>query len=368
MKKIIFLFSIIAFAFIAFSCQDDYTRKAEGTINPAAPALAAPGTDTVKINTLDSVLADTFLIRMNWTKARFTYASGLPYDISDLQYTLEVDINADFPAPKTVTTTGLLYADLYAAQIDGWITGFYPADKPENAGLVFRIKTTDSNGEPLYSNIVTLNVQYINVITPPPPPPPPVNDVMIQWKQVTGSWTDFAVYSWGGSPNVEAFGNWPGKLVLPDADGWYAAVVPPVRPINLILNNNNNGKQFDFLSDPTESASYEINTDNGTSVKVANPAKAITIRWKYIGTTWTASAIYAWGGSPTGETFGGWPGASVTPDVNGWCSVTVPAGQTVGNVIFNNNNNGSQFDVKLNIISSVSFEIDDTGYTSATCP
>jgi hypothetical protein len=98
----------------------------------------------------------------------------------------------------------------------------------------------------------------------------------------------------------------------------------------------------------------------------ANPEADIVIRWKYTGTEWTEFAIYAYDGSE-GETFGGWPGQEVVPDAEGWCSVTVPAGQTVGNVIFNNNNKGKQVDITIPVTSSIDFEISSDSFTVIDC-
>jgi hypothetical protein len=98
----------------------------------------------------------------------------------------------------------------------------------------------------------------------------------------------------------------------------------------------------------------------------ANPDADIVIRWKYTGSDWTESAIYAYDGSE-GETFGPWPGKTVTPGADGWCSVTVPAGQTVGNVIFNNNNKGKQVDVTVPITVSADFEVTSDSFTLIDC-
>jgi hypothetical protein len=192
-----------------------------------------------------------------------------------------------------------------------------------------------------------------------------IEELTIRWKQAEGDWDAFAVYSWGGSPNVEAFGGWPGTVVEANESGWYSIKVPAVRPMHIILNNNNGGKQMDFLVDPFESAGYNINTTDGTWTTI----EPITIRWKYVGSDWTSFAIYAWGGSPTAETFGGWPGTTVAPDANGWCSVMVPGGQTVGNVIFNNTTggDGNQFDLGMEITSSACFEITSGSATVVDC-
>jgi hypothetical protein len=305
------------------------------------------------------------LIRLNWSKARFTYENGVASTADGLQYILEMDLLGNlFSNPVTVVSTNLLYADIRSVQLNDLIKGFTGSDVLDAQYAEFRVKVEyDGAAEPLYSNAVTLGAE---LYTGEPPEPEPADEIMIRWKQVEGDWTAFAVYAYGAA---EVFGGWPGKTVTPNENGWCTVIIPGDRPVNLILNNNGGGSQFDFLADPTESGSYEINTAAGTFTKVDNPAEDITIRWKYTGSDWTTFGIYAWGGSPAGETFGGWPGATPAPDGDGWCEVVVPAGQTVGNVIFNNGSggDGGQFDVKLNIIASVCFEITDDAYTVVDC-
>ena len=80
-------------------------------------------------------------------------------------------------------------------------------------------------------------------------------------KADSNTWNEIAVYSWSSeipAENVQAFGNWPGTLLTAGADGWYVINVPESRPIRMILNNNGNGGQFDFINDPTVSACYMI--------------------------------------------------------------------------------------------------------------
>jgi len=361
MKNLKYLFSLLCLTLIIFACKEDYGRCPECPVTSTAPVLNI-GQSSVNLPPNVGTGTDDFLIRINWSQPRFTFKSGLPAEVTQVEYTVEMDIVDNlFANPVIIATTENLYTDIYSNQLNNWVTDLLGVETLGSNQLVeIRVAVTYKEdgvvADPLYSNMVTLMViPYIE-----PVEPPEAKDVMIQWKQVEGDWEDFAIYAWGAA---EVFGGWPGKHIQPDADGWYSVVVPKDRPINLILNNNGGGKQLDFLTDPTESGSYEINTTLGTFEKVDNPAKEITIQWKYVGSDWTEFGIYAWGASPDGETFGGWPGTVVTPDAEGWCNVTVPAGQTVGNVIFNNAGAGGQFDVNLEIISGVCFEITSDSYT-----
>jgi hypothetical protein len=194
--------------------------------------------------------------------------------------------------------------------------------------------------------------------------------IVIRLKQVEGNWAEFAVYSWSseGADKVEAFGGWPGTTLTPDDDGWYSITVPDSRPINMIINNKI-GDQFNFISDPTASACYEVSTQPGnisfTAVDCPEEEEVgITLKWKQAKPVWTGMAIYAYDGSPAGDVFGGWPGKVVIPDANGWYSVTLPAGQNSGRVIWNNNNQGIQIEPGPQLVTvSTCYEIDTEALT-----
>jgi hypothetical protein len=176
---------------------------------------------------------------------------------------------------------------------------------------------------------------------------------VVKWKVVNGSWDAMALYSWGTDNALH--GSWPGTLVTPDDYGWYSIPIPPGYDQNLIINNNGGGKQLNMPS-PTVNAQYEVDLDNGTFVQATQ--WSITIKWKQPADEWGGQmAIYAWGGNPNFDTFGGWPGKTVTADANGWYSATVPPGQTVGNAILNNNGSGKQFDINLSITTDVWLEV-----------
>ena len=249
--KNIKIFSLLCLALVFFACKDDLSRSPGGPIGSVPPVLNAPGQGSVEILTPDAETKNPFLLRINWSKARFSYENGLPAEVTDVTYTLEMDVLGNlFARPVTVAITDLLYTDLYSNPLTALIKGLIGATDIEEAQyLDFRVKATwQENGktaEPLYSNSVTLTATpYVEPVIPPDPEE--ADEVMIQWKQVEGDWTEFAIYAWGDAP---VFGNWPGTKVYPDADGWYAVVIPKNRPINLILNNNNGGNDSYYYND-----------------------------------------------------------------------------------------------------------------------
>ena len=333
MKNIRIIISFISIALIFFACDDKLERSAEGPFSEKTPMLNI-GNSSVQLVAVDDGAADPFLIRINWSKPRFTYESGLPVEVTDVEYTVELDLADNlFAKLIVVTKTENLYADLYSQQLSNWVAGLLGIEELEESQLVdIRVKVEYKEKgvaqTPLYSNVA--NLEILPIVLEPEPDP-----VTIRWQQIEGDWDAFAVYAWGAK---EVFGSWPGLLVEPDEDGWYTVEFPGYVPLNLILNNNDGGAKFDFLvsdeENPLESGNYYVNTTDGTFEKAA-----VTIQWKQVEGDWDAFAVYAWGDA---EIFGGWPGLVVEP-VDGWYSVSVPSAGTF-NLILNNNNGGKQFD------------------------
>src|SRR5699024_8460657 len=88
-------------------------------------------------------------------------------------------------------------------------------------------------------------------------------ELTIRFRVVSGEWEAYSVYAWGDG---EVFGSWPGTPLQASDEGWFTIVVPENRPINLILNDNGEGQQFDFLQDPVESLCYDIDIDGENTI------------------------------------------------------------------------------------------------------
>jgi archaellum component FlaF (FlaF/FlaG flagellin family) len=186
------------------------------------------------------------------------------------------------------------------------------------------------------------------------------------------NWPQLALYSWDNSSgeNVEAFGGWPGVVlfdgttvtnneqvsVAQNGNAFTVTIKDYVATMNLIVNNNGQGKQFD-LTDFADGKSYEI----AAPVTPTSYSAAMF----FINDGWEAVALYNWGGK--GEIYGGWPGVVIV-DANGTLNpggndlvkvenagttaegypiYKIGLGDDSGyeNLIFNNNNGGLQFDV-----------------------
>ncbi|MCL2098085.1 MAG: starch-binding protein [Bacteroidales bacterium] len=530
MKNLTYILSIFLLLISFSACEKN--EGDNGLFNTTSPVVSPLG-QTEWVLDKPELGDDIFLFRINWTKARFTYPSGDPACVYNVIYTAQIDLaDNQFSQAIVLEATDKLYADIYAEQLFDILVSLTGNEHYGLQNLAIRVKTEYPNGEVVYSNEILFTVKE----------PAPIN---VRWTITGGSWAEMAVYVWGDS---DLFGSWPGEVVTPDADGWYAITVPYKFNANVIINNNGNGEQLDLVSIPALNAqdvdlyvnletgdvytsrpvtvtwiivagswadmyvyawgdnelfgswpgreltanidgsfsvavpsegevNLIINNDAGDQVNlISNPTDNVTlyvdlnsgdvstgpkvVKWKVVNGSWadmyvyswgtdnnyhgawpgklltpdvygwysvsiapgfdqhliinnnagsqhdmpyptvdaqyevdlTAGtfvqatewsitirwtqpadewsgqmAIYAWGGNPNSDTFGGWPGQVVAADMSGWYSVTVPPGQTVGNAILNNNSGGQQFDINLNITNDVCLEITGSGFSMVTC-
>nr|WP_321408502.1 starch-binding protein [uncultured Carboxylicivirga sp.] len=360
MSTIKYIIGFIFLAVITYSCEENYERSAGGDILITNPVLNALTENEFILEAPEEGDDGDFLFRTTWSRPRISYENGLPVDAKNMSYAVEAGIlSQNFETKVIVDETDGLFSDIYSATLYKLAESLAGEDFEGTQNIELRIVATyEGSSDSIISNSIPVVVSKVAQWEP--------EELTIRFKQAAGSWSEFAVYAWGES---EVYGGWPGQVLTANAEGWYSFTVPTNRPVNLIINDNGAGQQFDFLNDPMESACYEFDTDNGTFTAVDCPSLPITIRWKYVGTDWTSSAIYAWGGDPVGETFGAWPGQMPTPDAEGWCTVTIPAGQSAGNVIFNNGvgGDGGQFDLSMSITEDICFEITSDSYTLVDC-
>jgi hypothetical protein len=231
---------------------------------------------------------------------------------------------------------------------------------------VIHYETTEI-GERINVNVVRWEAYFRQPDTPSVEPP--VEGKVIKWKQVAGNWSAMAIYAWGPGEGEEAFGGWPGAVVTPDADGWYRVVLPEETALgHVIFNNAGGGEQFNADEVVDGDGCYEITTTTCTPVDCgdAPPAPSgILVKWKQVTGNWAAMAVYAWGGSPTEEHLGTWPGKIVTADAGGWYSILIPEGQTAGNLIINNTlgGSGNQLPDITGITDNACYEIDTDALT-----
>ena len=162
-------------------------------------------------------------------------------------------------------------------------------------------------------------------------------------------WDALAVYAWG---DKELFGGWPGATPAGTVE-WNGVTYKKFTFIstdagleeNLIFNNNGGGSQLGDLNVKMEDKMFiRITAEGAERIEAAELPAYIYIKNN---TGWDGIALYAWGDA---EIFGGWPGATpvgqvVVNDVEftAFAFGDSNIGKTV-HLIFNNNNNGIQFD------------------------
>lgn len=191
-------------------------------------------------------------------------------------------------------------------------------------------------------------------------------------------WDLIQLYSWGGTPNVEAFGAWPGASVAETITcaGTEYKIFKTVAsaygaPANLIFNNKvgDTGDQFDGpLVEAIESDYYFFDVTATAATAAEAPAVKVYVDDQ---TGWSTFQCYSWGGSPNKEVFGGWPGGTPsTETVNGkeYKVFTVAAADfgSPCNLIFNNKvgDDGKQLsDYAMTADRDIFLTVTDTGVT-----
>lgn len=191
-------------------------------------------------------------------------------------------------------------------------------------------------------------------------------------------WDLIQLYSWGGTPNVEAFGGWPGASVAETITcaGTEYKIFKTVAsaygaPANLIFNNKvgDAGEQFDGpVVEAIESDYYFYNVTASAATAAEAPAVKVYVDDQ---TGWSTFQCYSWGGTPNKEVFGGWPGGTpATETVNGkeykvFTVAAVDFGSPC-NLIFNNKvgDDGKQLsDYAMTADRDVFLTVTDTGVT-----
>ena len=286
------------------SCEYKPEQLFDKEKDPAAPVLTIEGVTNFVIT---ENLPDFFYTTLTWSRANF--GKGVPAN-----YTLQVSNVEDFSGTVKSVELGvdaylraLTATELYGWAIDDFGVTNSETERTDPATLYFRIIAeatyypyyeSGSSPRPVYSNVESITSQWEEKKAEEPV------ELTIHFKVISGDWGEYAVYAWG---DAEVYGGWPGLTLEANEEGWYSIDVPVNRPINLIINNNGNGRQFDFLNDPTESLCYEFEIGEGNNDCV----------WTAVDCPSVEPAMYM-----IGEEFGGWDWSSdgivtMTP-VNGF--------------------------------------------------
>ena len=298
-------FFILACLMIFSSCEYNPEQLFDKEKAPVAPVLTIEGESNFVIT---EDLPDFYYTVLTWSHAN--YGKGI-----SASYSLQVSNNEDFTGTVKSVELGVdvFLRALTASELYGWAIddfGVYNNETERNdpATLYFRIaafgppsspSSTSSSFIPsILSNVESITCQWEEKEQWEPV------ELTIRFKPVSGDWGEYAVYAWG---DAEVYGGWPGLKLESNDEGWYSFVVPTNRPINLIINNNGEGRQFDFLKDPMESLCYEFEIGESNNDCV----------WTAVDCPSEEPALYI-----IGEEFGGWDWSSsgvvkMTP-VNGF--------------------------------------------------
>lgn len=256
MKSNKLYFVLFTFLLILTGCDSDLDQLYDKPRDPSTPNLSIEGATNLVVR--EDMEIDLYGAVLNWSRAN--YGKG-----SSASYTMEVANDMSFDGKKVTETIGndIYTKSITVGQLIKWATetfGTYneETEKWDPVTLNFRIIATATDypeNKSIISNVESINVNWYEEVWEPV-------ELTIGFKPVEGDWGEYALYAWG---DEEVYGAWPGKVLEPNKDGWYSFVVPTNRPINLIINNNNNGKQFNFLTDPMVDACYEFVIDENNN-------------------------------------------------------------------------------------------------------
>jgi hypothetical protein len=164
----------------------------------------------------------------------------------------------------------------------------------------------------------------------------------VKWKVKAGSWEDIYIYAWDLNDDSKIFGDWPGRQVIVDDDGWYSVSIQDGLTAGAIINKGPYQARLGDMAPLSTSICYHVDLTTSTysqidcSTEDTIVTPAYTIRWKVTAGAWDEMFIYTYDGNPD-EIFGQWPGQQVSLGDDGWYSATIPAGQAAGKAVFNNN-------------------------------
>ena len=176
----------------------------------------------------------------------------------------------------------------------------------------------------------------------------------------TQDWESVYVYTWGAT----TLGEWPGKEMTQEEDGWYKIVLPAGagEELNIIFNNGGAGKQTSdmkitdmkyrfFLHNGIAFQKYGSKKDALAAIATGEDVSYTTIYFyneKADNEAWQNVALYVYGGE-NGEynnLIGGWPGKAMDREEGtNWYTADVPTKAIeTGTLtyIFNNNGAGEQ--------------------------
>lgn len=202
------------------------------------------------------------------------------------------------------------------------------------------------------------------------PEEPGEHDGFVVYVEDNSGWDGLTLYGWGDGGNT---GEWPGIQVtgtktIGKVTYKYFDMGEGMKDkvLNLIFNNNNQGKQFDGPNVTINRDFYFRITENSCEEIVPSTYTGYTI---YVADNsgWDELAIYGYANG--GDVTPGWPGAVVTGTkvIKGVTYKYFDMGEALNdakmNLIFNNNNHGKQFDGPEIILNrDFYFDITDATY------
>ncbi len=112
--------------------------------------------------------------------------------------------------------------------------------------ITFKLAEDGQSATITFNRTGDYNEEDDPIINPPTPPVPPVTNKSYCYFQNSANWSSVYVWAWNGSTNYTG-GDWPGKKLEPNDEGFYYWETTEGTPANIIFSNGS-GTQTDNLS------------------------------------------------------------------------------------------------------------------------
>ncbi|MBR2047522.1 MAG: type I pullulanase [Oscillospiraceae bacterium] len=170
---------------------------------------------------------------------------------------------------------------------------------------------------------------YLSYTAEEPDLDEPVNNVIIHYRN-TNMWDKVYAYSWLKGSGDTLTGDWPGKALSEDDDheNWYTLTLSDLNATKgvgiLFSKGGDDGKTPDIIIEADGEYWYDaVNGGLLTESKDTSwpngsmPTYTYDVTLHFVNVqNWSTVKLYTWGAG--GEQHGGWPGAQLSEDENGW--------------------------------------------------
>jgi alpha-amylase len=179
----------------------------------------------------------------------------------------------------------------------------------------------------------------------PEPNPSLSSNITVKFYNNNTAWANVNVHAWDEAGDLTT---WPGDAMTDEGNNWYSYTFSGITGYLNVIFNDGTEQTVNISNIGSDACFSTLATVNGNGhfphIKVSCTDGVTTepISVAYQNTeNWTEVSIYTWDAYGNDLT-GAWPGTPISEFETGWYRYDFDASVQHVNVIFNNNNNGSQ--------------------------